>query len=110
MANVEKGFRLDALIKHVSPMDTLIYQASPEVVFATNRFIGVPIILQYEDTPLLEVIQNTDAGYTSQFSIYHSDGTYLAKVVGSQIHPTDAGKKAGLTLRYPNRMTVCEMN
>jgi hypothetical protein len=91
-------------------METLIYQTSPVVTFATNKFIRVPVILQYEDTPLLEVIQTAEAGYTSQFSIYHADGTDLARVVGSQLYPTEAGKKAGLKLRHPDRMTVCEMD
>lgn len=66
-------------------MDTLIYQAHPTVELATNRFINVPIILQYEDTPLIQVVKAVSAGFTTEIPIYHSDGTYLAKVVGSRI-------------------------
>jgi hypothetical protein len=33
----------------------LVFQASPRIVIATNTFINVPVILKYEDTPLLEV-------------------------------------------------------
>ena len=88
----------------------LIFKTTPEVMFAGNRFINVPIILQYESTPLVEVVSEVQAGYAAQFSIYHEDGTYLAKVVGSRLIETPAGKKAGVTLRHPDKMTVCELN
>lgn len=91
-------------------MDTLIFQQNPEVELAGNKFLNVPIILQYEDTPLIEVVKAVEAGFTTQIPIYHSDGTYLAKVVGTQIYPTEAGVKAGITLKYPDKMTVCEMD
>ena len=68
------------------------------------------MILQYEDTPLLEVVREQAAGYTTQFSIYHHDGTYLAKLKGSQLYATEAGKKAGLVLRHPPLKTICELN
>lgn len=35
----------------------LIYQTSPQVTLATNKFINVPVILKYEDTNLIEVIK-----------------------------------------------------
>ncbi len=63
----------------------------------------------FENTPLLEVEPAPQAGYTTAYSIYHSDGTYLAKVVGSQIHATEDGKKAGLVLRHLQGVTACEM-
>jgi len=87
----------------------LVFQESPEIVLATNRFINVPIILQYDETPLIEVVGELKVGFNIQISIYHSDGTYLAKVKGSQMYLTDDGKKAGVTLRYPDKMTVCEI-
>ena len=59
--------------------------------------------------PLIEVIREQQAGYTTSIPIYHSDGTYLAKVVGSQLYATADGAKAGIILRYPDRGTVCEM-
>jgi hypothetical protein len=90
-------------------MDSLIYQEFPVVHFATNTFIEVPTILQYDDTPMIEVVRAADAGYTTEIPIYHSDGTYLAKVVGSQIYATEDGKKAGLVLRHPGHATVCEL-
>ena len=52
----------------------------------------------------------TEGGHIIQFSIYHSDGKYLAKLEGARLFPTPEGKKAGLTVSYPKDMTVCKMN
>lgn len=89
--------------------DNLIFHQSPTVEFATNYFHNVPVILQYDDQPLIEVVQDQSAGFTTQFSIFNKDGVYLAKVVGSRLFATDDGKKAGLSLTHPNRMTVCKV-
>jgi len=91
-------------------MDKLIFNQQPEVTIATNRFIRVPIILQYDKTPLISVVKAEKAGFTTNIPIYHSDGTYLAKVVGSQIYRTKEGEKAGLEMKYPVHRTVCLMN
>ena len=88
----------------------LVFQKSPEIELATNRFINVPIILQYEETPLIEVVKVLNAGFNIQIPIFHSDGTYLAKVKGAQLYLTDEGKKAGVVLRHPDKMTVCEID
>jgi hypothetical protein len=77
--------------------DNLIFHELPTVEFATNYFHKVPVILQYDDQPLIEVVQHQQAGFTTQFSIYDKDGIYLAKVVGSNLHATKDGKKAGLS-------------
>lgn len=89
--------------------DTLIFYERPTVEFATNTFSNVSIILQYEDTPLIEVVKLQEAGFTTRFSIYHEDGTYLAKVVGSRLFADKAGKKAGVKLEFPPLMTVCKL-
>jgi hypothetical protein len=91
-------------------MEKLIFQESPEVEFGSNRFINVPTILQFDETPLIQVVKSQDAGFSTEIPIYHQDGTYLAKVVGSQIYKTPDGEKAGLELRHPDLMTVCELN
>lgn len=91
-------------------MEKLIFTAMPTVTIATNKFINVPVILQYEDTPLVSLVKGVKAGFTTSIPIYDSGGTYLAKVVGSQIHRTKDGEKAGLAMQYPNHMTVCKMN
>ena len=79
-------------------MNKLIYQNSPTVTFATNQFINVPIILQYDDTPLISILKEQSLGFTTEIPIYHPDGTYLAKVNGTRIFATEDGNKAGLEL------------
>ena len=90
-------------------MDKLIFTEAPAVTIATNTFVRVPVILQYDDTPLIEVVRCQPAGFTTSIPIFHSDGTYLAKVVGSRVVATDAGAKAGITLEHPDKMTVCRL-
>jgi len=91
-------------------MEKLVFQNQPEVEFGSNKFINVPTILQFDDTPLIEVVKLQEAGFSTSIPIYHNDGTYLAKVVGSQIYSTEAGKKAGIKLLHPDKMTVCQLN
>ena len=90
--------------------DSLIFFESPEVEYAGNFFKDVPIILEYDDTPLIEVVQEQAAGFTTQFQIYNKDGIYIAKVKGSQLYLTTDGSKSNLKLRHPDRMTVCELD
>ena len=90
-------------------MEKLVYANSPTVTLATNRFINVPIILQFDETPLISIIKLESLGYTTQIPIYHPDGTFLAKVNGTRVYPTEAGKKAGIVMEYPAHMTVCKM-
>lgn len=91
-------------------MDQLFYTERPAMVLATNIFIDVPIVLQYEDTPLIQFVKGEAAGFTTEVPIYHPDGTYLAKVKGSQLHLTAEGEKAGLSLTHPDKMTVCKLD
>jgi len=88
----------------------LIFSESPTVGYATNTFKNVPIILQYDETPLIEVVQEQDAGFTSQFNIYNKDGVYIAKAKGSQLYLTEEGKKVNLNMRHPHGATVCELD
>ena len=90
-------------------MDELIFTSAPIMSLATNIFVNVPIVLQYEDTPLIQIIKVQPAGFTTEIPIFHPDGTYLAKVVGSRLFLTKWGEKAGLSLTYPNKMTVCKL-
>jgi hypothetical protein len=87
----------------------VFFQSHPDVILATNTFRNVPTIIQYEDTPLLEVGKYEPAGYSAKFSIYHSDGTKIGVVKGSQLYPTEAGKKAKVTPRYEPNLTVWEL-
>lgn len=90
--------------------DRLVFFETPEVEYGSNRFVDVPIVLQYEDAPLLEVVKAQSAGFTTQFSIFNRDGVYLAKAVGSQLHPTEAGRKSNLSMRHPDHATICELD
>jgi hypothetical protein len=90
-------------------IERLVYQSSPIVTLATNRFINVPIVFQYESTPMIEVIKEAELGYTSSIPIYNQDGTYLAKVKGTRIFSTEAGSKAGLVIQKYSDRTVCKM-
>jgi len=90
-------------------MNRLVFQKVPEVEFGSNKFINCPIIFQFDDTPLIELIKLEQAGFSTQIPIYHEDGTYLAKVVGSQLFPTDEGKRAGINLHHYDKLTVCEL-
>ena len=94
----------------MSGVNNLIFQQSPSVEYGGNYFLNVPIILQYDDTPLLEVIKIQQAGYTTQFRIYNRDGIYIAKVEGSRLHLTKNGNKSNIKLRHPDHMTVCELD
>ena len=87
----------------------LYFQSSPSITVATNTFINVPIVLKYEDTPLIEVIKEHDIGFTTQIPIYRSDGTYLAKVKGNRVYPTEAGKKANIEIRDTAGKFICSL-
>ena len=90
-------------------MDTIIFQKTPIVTFMTNRFINVPVILKHEDTNLIEIVKEIGVGFTTHIPIYHPDGTYLAKVTGNRIYPTDAGKKSGISIDKLHGVWVCKM-
>ena len=90
-------------------MNQLIYQSSPKVTFASNTFINVPIILQFDDTPLISIVREQNLGMTTEIPIYHVDGTYLAKVRGTRVFATEDGKKAGVEIRQLPKTTVCEI-
>jgi hypothetical protein len=87
----------------------IIFQSHPDVIIAGNTFRRCPIILQYEQTPIIEVGTFAEAGYTTRFSVFHNDGTKIAVIKGAQMFRTDEGKKAKLEFRYPQDATVCEL-
>ena len=95
-------------------MDNMIFSQAPDVSFATNIFRNVPVILQYETSPLIQVVNKVITSkknrFTTEIRIYYSDGTYLAKVVGTRLFANADGVKAGIKLIYPRYMTVCELN
>ena len=90
--------------------DLLFFESPPTIELCTNIFINVPVILKYDDTPLISVTQTENSGFTTKFAIYNSDGVYIAKVKGSRLFLTEDGKKSNLSLRQPTNMTVCELD
>jgi hypothetical protein len=87
----------------------IIFQSHPEVTIGSNTFINCPIILQIDDTPLIEVGRFEQAGYTTRFSIFHNDGTKIGVVKGKRVFLTKEGEKAKLKLREEPDLTVCEL-
>lgn len=87
----------------------VIFQSHPDVIIATNTFRNVGTIIQYEGIPLFEVGKFETAGYTTRFSVFHSDGTKIAVVKGSQIYLTEEGKKARIEMRHEPNLTACEV-
>jgi len=90
--------------------DFLLFTEFPHVKYATNTFINVPVILQYESTPLIEVFRKGRVNFTNQITIFHPDGTKLAVVKGPRIYSTKGGKKANLQIREFAEKRVCELD
>ncbi|MEE6015417.1 hypothetical protein, partial [Escherichia coli] len=60
--------------------------------------------------PLIQCGEWGVSSFTSRIPIYHNDGTYLAKAKGTQLYLTEEGRKAGVTLRHEDKITVCLIN
>ena len=91
-------------------MDRLVFQTHATVEFATNTFIDVPVILQYADTPLVELVRQAKTGkFMPSIPIFHPDGTYLAKAKGSRLFLTKEGKMAGLKMDYVQGVNACTL-
>ncbi|MDR1004685.1 MAG: hypothetical protein LBL97_06750 [Prevotellaceae bacterium] len=92
-------------------MDTsLVFQTHPKVEIAGNTFINVPVILQYEDVNLIEVVHDMEIGYTSRIPIYHPDGTKLAVATGNRLYPTNEGKNTNLQIDKYEGVWVCKLD
>lgn len=35
----------------------IYFQSPPEVTLTTNFFINVPVVLKYDDTPIIEIVK-----------------------------------------------------
>ena len=90
--------------------EPLYYQNHPNVTFASNTFVGVPTILQYEDTPLIEVVRNTVLGYHSRVSVYDESGVKIAVVNGTRPYPTKEGGQAGVQVSHRSDCWICTRN
>jgi hypothetical protein len=88
-------------------MAELVYHSTPRVTFASNTFINVPTIFQFDETPLISIVREENLGFTTEIAVYHSDGTYLAKVRGTRVYATGEGEKAGVVIRQFPSLWVC---
>lgn len=91
-------------------MDKLFYQNSPNVIIATNQFIDVPIIIQYENLPIFEIIKEEKLGFTSRIPIFHPDGTKLAKIIETRVYPTKDGIKSRIKIIKEAMLWSCSLD
>lgn len=88
----------------------LVLSKTSAITVATNTFINVPVIVQYDDTPLIEVVNQQALEFTTQLSVFHQDGTYLAKVKGNRVFPTKEGKKSKIDVIIESSKYVCTLD
>jgi hypothetical protein len=86
----------------------IYFQSPPEITLATNIFINIPTVLQYDDTPLIEIVKEHE-GVTIQIHLYHSDGTYLAKARGNRIYPAREGGKPDIEIKNTLEKVICRL-
>ena len=87
-------------------MEKLIYSQHPEVTIATNKFINVPTILQYEETPLIQIVKDKNT-YGLEIPIYDLSGNYLAKVKGARIFPINKIDSENLSVLHKKDKWIC---
>jgi hypothetical protein len=90
-------------------MESLIFQEHPDVIIASNTFRNIPIIIQYNDTPILSVDNTVGVGYMAKYPVYLSDGTQIAVVKGSSIHYVKE-KTPRVDLVQEPQLTVCKVD
>lgn len=88
----------------------VVYSEHPVVEVGTNKFVNCPVILQYNDIPLLEVGKFVDAGYTIRFPVYNESGIKIGKVVGSQFYPTEEAEQARIQVRHEPNLTAFHLD
>jgi hypothetical protein len=103
------GRRLTFNVSQKQTFMDLTFSPTTAIEFAGNTFIDVPVILQFDNTPIVETIKEQTVQRTTQISIYNSDGIYVAKIVGPRLFLTADGKKSDLVLEHPPLMTVCRL-
>lgn len=91
-------------------MSKLIFGPFDKFQFGTNSFVNVHTILQYEHTPLIEIVKNETLQLTTQVSVYRSDGTYLAKIKGSRIQFAASSEKANLIMDSLTDRRICRLD
>lgn len=79
-------------------------------MFASNCFVDVPTILQYENMPLVECFQEISGSRTLRCNLFSNSGDLLAVLKGTQLYKTRFGESAEIRLRHHADATVCEQN
>jgi hypothetical protein len=82
-------------------MNRLVFQSRPAAVIGSNTFIDVPILIEINGEPLVEVVQDIKLKWTTQVPIYDEDSNYIAKVVGTRVVPGPDWQKGRLSMRHP---------
>jgi len=90
-------------------MSELIFQKTSKVEYGGNTFVNVPVLLRFDDIPLIEVVRKEKLGLTTSIPIYGSDGTYLAKVVGTRIYSTPDAAKVNFKVIKESDLWACTM-
>ena len=90
-------------------VNSLIFSPSALVRFGGNTFVNVTTLLQVDGIPLIETIKNDSISNTTRFSIFNSDGTPLALVLGTRLILTPSGEKAGVSVTFQSRLTICAL-
>ena len=52
----------------MSETKELVFSSSPTVAFASSLFVGMPVIPQADNTPLIEMVRGEDAGFPTQMA------------------------------------------
>ena len=90
--------------------EKFIFNEGPTVKFVSNTFINVPVILQFDDTPITSIEKDLTIPHSVSIPIHGPDGAYLAKYKASRLFLTEDGKKADLKLEHPQDMDVCTLD
>jgi hypothetical protein len=87
----------------------LTFSELPNIEFATNTFINVPVILRYEDIDLITLVKQALTEYRTKIPIYHSDGTKLATAINSRIY-LEKDIKDDIKIEKHPYVWVCKRN
>ena len=85
------------------------FDSPPEIVLATNTFINIPVVLKYDETPLIEMIHTQDFGFTTRVHIYHSDGSPIGNVTGKRLFLVNEEKQVAIDIKETTDKLTCRL-
>ncbi len=89
-------------------MDPVVPLTEYKVCFCTNWFVNIPIIVQFDETPLLQFVPSVEATPESVCQIFSENGDDLGRLKGKRLFLTEDGEKAGVTIRHLDGVDVLE--